>query len=191
VSDALRIAIFVIIVVDPIAAAVGASALARRRPARDRGVVVGLGTAVAAVVLAAVALLAEPLLDALDISAGAAQLAAGIVVLLPALDLLFQGPAGRVRADDRAAAPRLACFPFAVPLLAGPAAVAAVAAWSAADGAGTALAAVLLGCLVVGVVAFSWKARTAGRRIRVLGGFAAVAAAVVAFDLVRDGVFAT
>jgi multiple antibiotic resistance protein len=191
VSDLLRLAVLIAVLVDPISAAVGASALAAGRGPRARAVIVGAGAAVAAAVLGALALSADPVLDWLDISPGAAQLAAGIVVLLPALDLLFQGPGGRVRADERVPVWRLALFPYGVPLLAGPGAAAAVIAWAASEGTGVTLPAALLACAGVAVVAFAWRAPVEGRAVRALGGFAAVAAAIIAFDLVRDGVFGT
>ena len=65
------------------------------------------GALIAFAVLAGLALLADPLLDALDISAPAALLAAGLVVMVPALDLLWQTPGNRVRPAPDARAERL------------------------------------------------------------------------------------
>ena len=190
-ADLIRLAVFLVVVIDPISATIGAAALASGRSDRERVVIVAGGAAVAGALLAALALVADPVLDALDISSGAALLAAGIIVLVPALDLLWQGPAGRVRADPRASAPRLALFPLGVPLLAGPGAAAAVIAWSAAEGSGLTAGAAALAAVVVGAVLLLWRQPPCGRRARVLGAFTAVAMTIVAFDLVRDGVFAT
>ena len=95
-----------------------------------------MGGVVAFAALALVAGLADPILDWLRISSGAAELAAGLVVIVPTLDLLWHGPAGRVTANPGAGPVRLGCWPYAVPLLAGPAAVAAVIAWAAEFGRG-------------------------------------------------------
>ena len=103
------------------------------------------GCAIAFVVLAGAALLADPLLDALHISAPAAELAAGLVVLVPALDLLWQGPAERLRPAARARAVRLALFPFGIPLVAGPAASPATIAWAATEGAGVTVGGAAIG----------------------------------------------
>ena len=147
-----------------------------------------MGSAIAFVVLAGAALVADPLLDALHISAPAAELAAGLVVLVPALDLLWQGPGERLRPAARARAVRLALFPFGIPLVAGPAVVAATIAWAATEGAGVTVGGAALATAVVAAVATAWRSPPRGRTARVLGAFTAVAMAFVAFDLVRDGV---
>jgi multiple antibiotic resistance protein len=189
-GDVVRLAIVILVVIDPISAVIGASDVATDRPARDRSIIVGLGSAIAFVVLAGAALLADPLLDALHISPPAAELAAGLVVLVPALDLLWQGPGERLR-PAAASAARLALFPFGIPLVAGPAAVAAVVAWGAAEGAGVTVGGAAIATLAVAVLAMAWRSPPRGRRARVLGAFTAVAMAFVAFDLVRDGVIGT
>jgi multiple antibiotic resistance protein len=188
-GDAVRLAIFVLVVIDPIAAVIGAADLSVDRTARDRTTIVLGGGAVAFLVLAVAALLADPILDALHISTPAAELAAGLVVLVPALDLLWQGPEERVRPVARAAAARLALFPFGIPLVAGPAVVAAVIAWGAAEGASVTVGGAAVACVVVAGTAWRWRNPPRGRTARVLGAFTAVAMAIIAFDLVRDGVF--
>ena len=190
-GDVLRLAITILVVIDPISAVIGASDVATDRPARDRSIIVLVGSAIAFVVLAAAALLADPLLDALHISAPAAELAAGLVVLVPALDLLWQGPAERVRPAASATATRLALFPFGIPLVAGPAALAATIAWGAAEGAGVTVGGAAIATAIVAALAIAWRSPPRGRRARILGAFTAVAMALVAFDLVRDGVIGT
>jgi multiple antibiotic resistance protein len=187
-SDVVRLAVLVVVVIDPIAATIGAADLATDRPARDRATIALGGGVVAFAVLTVAAVLADPLLDALDLSPPAAQLAAGIVIMVPALDLLWQGPAERVAAAPRAAVARLAVFPFGVPVVAGPAALAAVVAWAAAEGTGVTIAATALATAAIAVLAVVWRRPPRGRGARVLGGFVAVAMAIIAFDLVRDGV---
>jgi multiple antibiotic resistance protein len=192
-SDLLRIALFVLVVLDPVSAAIGASTLATGRNVeqyeRARLTIVATGAVVAFTVLAIAAALADPLLDALDISTGAAQLTAGMVVLVPALDLLWQGPAERVRPLPSASAVRVGVFPYGMPLLAGPGALAAVIGWTAFDGAGVTIGAVAIGTAVASTIVAAWRRPPEGRTARVLGGFVGVAMALVGFDLVWDGVF--
>jgi multiple antibiotic resistance protein len=191
VADVLRTAVLLVVLFEPVSAAIGLRDLTRARTERARRTVVGAGAVVALAVLAALALIADPLLDALDISDPAAALAAGLVVTVLALDLLVQGPAGRVRDATDASAVRLGLFPYGVPLLAGPGTAAAVIAWAPARGAGTVTAAAGLATVVVTLVCLVWRRPPSGRNARVLGAFAAVATALVAADLVRDGIFGT
>jgi multiple antibiotic resistance protein len=189
VTDVLRIAALLFVLLDPISAAVGAQALGASREESERRVIVGAGALMTFVVLAVAAVIADPLLDALHISDAAAELAAGLVVVVVALDLLWQGPAGRVRPAPRAPAWRLAVFPYAVPLLAGPASVGGTLAWAAVEGSGAVIGAAAFAAVAAGIVAIAWR-RPRARTARVLGSFVALAAAVIAFDLVHDGVFA-
>ena len=133
--------------------------------------------------------LADPILDWLRISPGAAELAAGLVVLVPALDLLWQGPAGRVAANPVARPLRLGGWPYGVPLLAGPAAVAGVIAWAAEFGRGATIGGAALATVVTTGLVAAWTHPPRGRTARAFGAFTAVAMALVAFDLIHDGVF--
>jgi multiple antibiotic resistance protein len=188
-NDALRIAVFVFVLLDPTAAAIGIATLAEGRARRDRALIVVVGGVVAFAVLALVAGVADPILDWLRISPGAAELAAGLVVIVPTLDLLWQGPAGRVTAYPSARPFRLGCWPYGVPLLAGPAAVAAVIAWTAEFGRGATIGGALLATLVTTGLVAGWTHPPRGRTARAFGAFTAVAMALVAFDLIHDGVF--
>ncbi len=188
-KDGLRLAVFLFVLLDPTVAAIGVGTLAEGRTRGDRSVIVVAGGVVAFAVLALVAGVADPVLDWLRISAGAAELAAGIVVIVPALDLLWQGPAGRVAAYPAARPLRLACWPYGVPLLAGPAAVAGVIAWAAEFGRGATIGGAFLAILVTTGLVEAWTHPPRGRTARALGAFTAVAMALVAFDLIHDGVF--
>jgi multiple antibiotic resistance protein len=188
-SDVLRITALLFVLVDPISATVGARALSTSRPETDRRAILGLGALATFAVLAIAAAVADPVLDALDISDAAAELAAGLVVVVVALDLLWQGPEGRVRPSSSAPAWRLAVFPYALPLLAGPASVAAVVAWAPVEGTGTVIGGAAVAIVAVGLVTLLWRRPTAGVA-RVCSSFVALGMAVIAFDLVHDGVFA-
>jgi multiple antibiotic resistance protein len=187
--DGLRIAVFVFVLLDPTAAAIGAATLAEGRSRRARTAIVVGGGGVAFAVLALVAGVADPVLDWLRISPGAAELAAGIVVIVPALDLLWQGPGGRVAARPAAPPARLACWPYGVPLVAGPAAVAGVIAWAVEFGRGATIGGAFLATLLTTGIVTAWTHPPRGRTARAFGAFTAVAMALVAFDLIHDGVF--
>jgi hypothetical protein len=114
--NVLALALMVLVVLDPVAASVAASTLAPGSArAAGRVTIVGAAVAVAAVLLGTAALAAEPVLDWLDVSVPAALLAAGIVVLVPAVEQLWHGPEGRVERAPRASAVRLGVYPLAYP----------------------------------------------------------------------------
>ena len=86
-ADVARLAVLFIVVIDPFAAAIGAATLTGARDDRSRRALALGGAVVALALLEVVIGIADPLLDALHISDPAAELAAGMVVLVPALDL--------------------------------------------------------------------------------------------------------
>jgi multiple antibiotic resistance protein len=191
----MRVAVVVFVLLDPVRAAVACAALTAPRGPRDRAVLAAVAAGVAALVLAGGAALADPLLDWLDVSTPAAQLAAGIVALVPALEAVFAGPGEPVRDAPGARAVRLGVYPLAVPVLAGPAALAVVVAWAAAEGggtaaAGTAIAVAACAATAAGSAPAVARAGAVGRGVtRALGGLVGVGIALVAADLVHDGVF--
>jgi multiple antibiotic resistance protein len=182
----LRTVLFVAVAVDPFGAFV---VLSRQRERRDAGAVAVIG---AGVLLALACLLGPSLLDGLDISAEAAEIAAGIVLLVPALTLLAQGDQ-LLLLGDAAGGWRRGLVPLAVPLLAGPAPLLVVAALAARWGRGEVAAGV-----VVAVALAAVGAGVALRRSRVdvarsigegIAGRAVGAAMVlVGFTLIVDGV---
>jgi multiple antibiotic resistance protein len=188
-ADVARLAVLFVVVIDPFAAAIGASTLAGARNDRTRRAIALGGAVVALALLEVVIGLADPLLDALHISDPAAELAAGMVVVVPALDLLWNGPAGRVRAQTGTTWARLALFPYGVPLLAGPGAIAVAIAWSVNEGAGPTFGGAAIALAAITLLVCVWARPPRGRGARVLGALTAVAIALVAFDLIRDGVF--
>jgi small neutral amino acid transporter SnatA (MarC family) len=179
------------IVVDPFTATVATATVTsgRTRPERTRAVLVA--AVVAGTALTVCAVVADPVLDALDVSAPSALLAAGMVVAVAALWLLAAGSGARVRDATSATGARLGVFPLGVPMLVHPAALSAVVAWSAARGPGVTTAAAFTAVAVYLVVALALRAPVPAWVARVGGMFAGAALAVVAFDLVRDGVFGT
>ena len=123
--------------------------------------------AVAGAVLALAALVADPVLDTLDLSPEGFWIAAGIVLLVPAFARLATGTTRDV---------------------AGPAAVLVSMALATRDGVGETLVAVAI-TFVAALLATSFvrpEARWVPIAERLVGG----AMVVVAFDLIRDGVIA-
>jgi small neutral amino acid transporter SnatA (MarC family) len=123
-------------------------------------------TAIVAAVLVVAVLVADPVLDALDLSPEGFWIAAGIVLLVPAF-----GRLGRGITHD----------------VAGPGAVLVAMAVATRDGTGDALVAVAVACVATLVACtFVRGQRWVAAAERVIGA----AMVVVAFDLIRDGVIA-
>ena len=144
----MRTALLLLLAVDPI----GVASLRPRT-----------GWLVAGTALGAAVLLADPVLDALDLSPEGFWIAAGILLLVPAFALLARG-------DHREAV--------------GPAAVAVTMAYATRDGTGAAL----LGVALVAAVALVAGARPV--RGAWLGRALGATMVVLALDLIRDGVIA-
>lgn len=115
------------VVIDPIGIAPLFLALTRgKTPAQRRHIAIR-ATSVAAVVLALFALFGEAVLDFVGISMAAFRIAGGILLFLTALDMLFERRTKR-REDrtEEEQADDPSVFPLAVPLMAGPGAIASV-----------------------------------------------------------------
>ncbi|WP_432816930.1 MarC family protein [Sulfitobacter sp. JB4-11] len=115
------------VVIDPIGIAPLFLALTRgMTPARRRRVAIR-ATGTAAIVLALFAFFGEALLGFVGISMAAFRIAGGILLFLTALDMLFERRTKRREdktGDEHAEDP--AIFPLAIPLIAGPGAIASV-----------------------------------------------------------------
>jgi multiple antibiotic resistance protein len=117
------------VVVDPIGLVPLFIALTAGTAARQRRAIALRACLVAALLLAAFGLFGEEILRFVGITMPAFQIAGGLLLFLTALDMLFErrtrrreGTAGT--ADDPAADPSV--FPLAMPLIAGPGAMAAM-----------------------------------------------------------------
>lgn len=138
----------------------------------------------ALLLLSAAAIVAEPFLDWLDISAENFQLAAGIIMLPQALQLLWRGRT--LSESDNGA-----IVPLAVPLLAGPASLAAAMSYGTrfggadAIGASAAVLVVTCGLLLAG----DWlQRRVGGAVIGVLARLNGALLVVISIELAVDGV---
>jgi multiple antibiotic resistance protein len=115
------------VVIDPIGIAPLFVALTRGMPAARRRRVALRATGVAAFVLALFAFFGEALLGFVGISMPAFRIAGGILLFLTALDMLFERRTKRREdktEDEHNADPSV--FPLAIPLIAGPGAIASV-----------------------------------------------------------------
>jgi multiple antibiotic resistance protein len=187
VNDTLRTVVFVLVAVDGFGAAMVTARV--RGPARSVGV--ALATASGLLFLASLA--GPSVLDGLDISTEAAEIAAGVVLLVPALTLLFRGDELFLVDDAERAATgwRAGIVPVAVPLLAGPAPLSVVAALAARHGRADveiALSVTMAITLVALLFAMRHPRRERTRTEAIAGHFVGAAMVLVAFALVVDGV---
>ena len=116
------------VVVDPIGLAPIFVAITQGLSGRARRAIALRACAVSVVLLAAFGLLGEEILAFIGISMPAFQIAGGLLLFLTALDMLFerrtQRREGKAGTDDPGADPSV--FPLAMPLIAGPGAMASM-----------------------------------------------------------------
>jgi small neutral amino acid transporter SnatA (MarC family) len=188
----LRSAVFVIVATDTFDSALFVARVRAR-------VAAGVAGLVGAAVLLAVACTWGPtLLDHLRITAEAAEIAAGVVLLVPALTLCVTGQQLTLLECEPADASgwqggwRGGLVPVALPFLAGPAPLAVVVALADRQGRGDVAFAVTLALVVAAaVVALACGRPRAGAisvGARVAGRFVGAATVLVAFALIVDGV---
>lgn len=141
-------------------------------------------------VLALAALVADPVLDFLDISSENFQLAAAVAMLPLAVRLMLT--ADSARPPDEPSGPLPAWLvPLAVPLLASPPAIIAVMSYSARYGEGEAIAAVAIVMVLTAAVTArgSWIEQRVGRfGLGALGRLSGALLVVVAVELAVDGI---
>jgi len=158
------------VVIDPIGLAPIFIALTQGATARHRRAVALRACAIAAVVLSLFTLFGESLLGFIGISMPAFRIAGGILLFLTALEMLFErrGKRRKSQAETEEDAPDPSVFPMAIPLIAGPGAIASMIllAGQAQDGVGIAsVIGVMLVVLLIALVMFM----AAGLLERVLG----------------------
>jgi multiple antibiotic resistance protein len=145
-------------VVGPIGAVPGFAALTRNRSAADVRDIARRGTLVGASVLAGFALLGPSLLATLGVSRDAFQVAGSTLLFLTALEMLRgKAPSCSCSDSDLAEAQRredIAIVPVAIPMLAGPGAMATVMSLVSADPSVGSLVAVLAAIAVTFLLAY-------------------------------------
>ncbi|MGR3485210.1 MAG: MarC family protein [Paracoccaceae bacterium] len=116
------------VVIDPIGLAPIFVAMTAGMDARARRAIAVRATLVGAVILLAFAIAGEALLTGIGISMPAFRIAGGILLFITALDMLFERRTERrdSQAESEGALPDPSVFPLAIPLIAGPGAIASV-----------------------------------------------------------------
>ncbi|ROT98450.1 MarC family protein [Histidinibacterium lentulum] len=115
------------VVIDPIGLTPIFVALTRGMPDRDRRLLGLRATLIAALLLLLFAVFGEALLGAVGIGMPAFRIAGGVLLFLTALDMLFERR--RARREDTAEedpSDDPSVFPLAIPLIAGPGAIATI-----------------------------------------------------------------
>lgn len=163
------------VIIDPVGVVPFFVALTAGLDAAARRAVAIKSVAIAAVILLFFTIIGQPLLHYLGVSIPAFRIAGGILLLLLAVDMVLVKESGirvTTRKEEEEASHRgsdVAVFPLAVPLIAGPGAVASVILLQSQNvgdlAAQTVIAGVMVGMLILVAVAFF----AAGPIMRLLG----------------------
>lgn len=188
-----------LVVIDPIGIAPLFLALTQGMTPQQRRSIALRATLTAAFVLALFAFFGEALLGFIGISMPAFRIAGGILLFLTALDMLFERRTKR-REDRTESADELddpSVFPLAIPLIAGPGAIASVILLigqkPGAEGIVTVLGITLLTLLLMMLVlmASSWLDRLIGKTgIDVITRILGMLLAALSVQFVLDGLSA-
>lgn len=135
-DDLLRALFGFFAIIDPIGNILVFEAVAGRANARRRTLIAALAVATAFVLIALFALGGERFLDLMGISSESFQIAAGVLLILPAIRLVEQGELFDGSVPATAPALDAAIVPLALPMLSGPGALALSASLSDQFGAG-------------------------------------------------------
>lgn len=179
-TELLQLALYFFASVNPAAAA----AAPRPRGQSLRAEVIAGGSAVALVVLALAAVLAEPILDGLGVEPETFRVGAGVVLLVSGALAVWRGAAAHQGSWEGRGA---ALFPLGLPVLATPAAVAAAICYGADDGASKTIGASLIVVAAAAALLFARAGRYQAA-IDAVARLTGAALVVVAAGLVVDGV---
>ncbi|KGK80191.1 MarC family transcriptional regulator [Thalassobacter stenotrophicus] len=125
-AEAITAFVALFVIIDPIGLAPLFIALTRGAAPRARFIIGARAVAVAAALLLLFGLAGEAVLDFLGISLPAFQIAGGILLFLTALDMLFDRRTKRREDQAHTLEEDPSIFPLAMPLIAGPGAIATV-----------------------------------------------------------------
>lgn len=156
-SELITVFVSLLVIIDPVALAPLFIALTKGQSARRRRIVGLRACVVAFGLLTVFGLAGDELLAFLGISMPAFRIAGGLLLFLTALDMLFERRTQRRQgqADEADEHDDPSVFPLAIPLLAGPGAIATMILLAGADGiAATDVLAIHLVMLVVLVLVF-------------------------------------
>ncbi len=191
-DDFLRAAISFVAIIDPVGNLLVFALISRG--IERRGVIsmalVSTGAALAIVALFVAA--GDGVLDYMDISKESFQIAAGGLLLIPAFRLVERGePWIAIASETEAAGPlQLALVPLAIPLLAGPGALATAVTFSGTLGRGTTLAAaasVLVATAALFIAANLIVRMVGGPSLRIAARLVGVLLMAIAVDLIVGG----
>lgn len=183
------------VVVDPIGVAVLFLGLAGSRPREERRSIARKAVLVSACVMAVFALLGSALLHHLGITLSAFRVAGGLLLFKIATDMVFAQRERETKEEEAEAMekPDISVFPLAIPLLAGPGALAGVMILAGAGGPagqGAVYASIALVSLVayISLVAADALFRVLGQTgINVITRILGILLAALAVQYVADG----
>lgn len=155
------------VIIDPIGLTPLFVALTQGMEARARAAIALRACVIAFGILALFAFFGEAVLGFVGISMPAFRIAGGVLLFLTALDMLFERRTRR-REDQADERPDPSVFPLAIPLIAGPGAIATVILL-AGQGTGLHGAALVLGVALAVLVSVFLMFLTAGLMERALG----------------------
>lgn len=156
------------VIIDPVAVAPLFMALTRHMEAPERRAAALRSCLVAAGVLTVFGLLGQVLLDTIGISLVAFRISGGILLFLIAVEMLFEKRTAR-RSNSATAAADPSVFPIAVPLIAGPGAMATMVLLAAQQG-GTWQWLAMIHAILALVIGLTYLMFLAGSRMdRLLG----------------------
>ncbi|MGI8968893.1 MAG: MarC family protein [Chloroflexota bacterium] len=160
-------------VVDPIGIAPLFIALTANLNSKERLRVIHRATIVASIILLAFAAVGRAVLDSLGITVPAFSIAGGILLLLISIDMLF-GRLSRTRetneeARDAQNSADVSVFPLAIPILAGPGAIATEVLYMSQAGTDVVKILSVLAAIAIAVVASYLSMRLSGLLLRLLG----------------------
>lgn len=179
-TDFLQTLAFVLLAVNPAAAAAAPRPHDRRLPS----VAVLSGLAVALLLVLLAALLADPILDALGVEPETFRVGAGVVLLIGGALAVWNGGAPHRGPWE---GPGVALFPLALPVLATPAALAAAVSFGADRGEGETVAAAAIAVAIAAAAIWLGLGRYQAATDAVSRTFGAALIAVAA-GLIVDGV---
>lgn len=183
------------VVVDPIGVAVLFLGLAGARSKAERRAIARKAVVVAAIVLSTFAFIGSAILNHLGITLHAFRVAGGLLLLKIATDMVFAQRERETKEEEAEARarPDISVFPLAIPLLAGPGALAAVMILAGASVPGSG-GAVYLSILLVSLLAYvsliaaEWLFRLLGQTgINVVTRILGILLAALAVQYIADG----
>jgi multiple antibiotic resistance protein len=187
-------------VIDPVGISPLFIALTPEMDAKQRGSVTRRSTLVAAVILFVFAFVGRYLLTALGITVPAFSIAGGILLLLIAIDMLF-GRTSRTKETpeegmDALLASDISVFPLAIPIVAGPGAIATVVLYMSQAGTDASKVISVLAALTISLIAVYLSMRLSGvvllvlreTGVHVVGRVMGILLAALAVQFILNGI---